>query len=194
MLRSLFRVLSTVRAVSLALREPGLLLPATGSGSTRVSSDVSYEFLARWDADKLNKILTADTPKFARIPFSCTPATNAGRLYRSTYASVVSGRGNKPVTAIGLLAIPVTNATSLRWSRTQHGTVYGKQEVPSYPGQSPETQLMIAQFAGPGLSRDRRRLSRHGRLDRARRLHGQGQPSAGHLMTCCAPAAPCSIG
>ncbi|MEH0071109.1 alpha/beta hydrolase [Pannonibacter sp. Pt2-lr] len=32
----------------------------------------------------------------------------------------------------------------------QHGTVYLKQQVPSYPDQSPETQLMIAQFAGQG--------------------------------------------
>ena len=32
----------------------------------------------------------------------------------------------------------------------QHGTVYGKQEVPSFAEQSPETQLMIAQFAGQG--------------------------------------------
>ena len=32
----------------------------------------------------------------------------------------------------------------------QHGTVYGKQQVPSFPDQSEETQLMIAQFAGQG--------------------------------------------
>ncbi|MDT9126990.1 alpha/beta hydrolase, partial [Escherichia coli] len=32
----------------------------------------------------------------------------------------------------------------------QHGTVYGRQEVPGFPEQSPETQLMIAQFAGQG--------------------------------------------
>ena len=32
----------------------------------------------------------------------------------------------------------------------QHGTVYGRHEVPSFPEQSPETQLMIAQFAGEG--------------------------------------------
>jgi pimeloyl-ACP methyl ester carboxylesterase len=32
----------------------------------------------------------------------------------------------------------------------QHGTVYGRQEVPSFPENSPETQLMLAQFAGQG--------------------------------------------
>jgi pimeloyl-ACP methyl ester carboxylesterase len=32
----------------------------------------------------------------------------------------------------------------------QHGTVYGKHQVPSFADQSPETQLMLAQFAGQG--------------------------------------------
>lgn len=32
----------------------------------------------------------------------------------------------------------------------QHGTVYGKEEVPSMPENSPETQLMLALFGGQG--------------------------------------------
>jgi pimeloyl-ACP methyl ester carboxylesterase len=32
----------------------------------------------------------------------------------------------------------------------QHGTVYGKEEVPSLPDKSPETQLVLAEFAGQG--------------------------------------------
>ncbi|MGC7960629.1 alpha/beta hydrolase, partial [Salmonella enterica] len=31
-------------------------------------------------------------------------------------------------------------------------TVYERQQVPSFPEQSPETQLMIAQFAGQGYA------------------------------------------
>ncbi|NPU14880.1 prolyl oligopeptidase family serine peptidase [Bradyrhizobium sp. 83002] len=131
-----------------------LAWPTAGSAqdtaAVRVTSDVSYEYLARWDVERLNKILTVDTPKFAGITVSYTPARNAVRLYRVTYASVVPERGNKPISATGLLAVPEISDTNLPMVSYQHGTVYGKQEVPSFPEQSPETQLMIAQFAGQG--------------------------------------------
>jgi pimeloyl-ACP methyl ester carboxylesterase len=120
------------------------------SPPVQVTSGVSYQYLDRWDVDRLNQILTVDTPKFAGIPVTYTPATHAVKLYRVTYSSVVPERGNKPITATGLVAIPDTGGTSFPMVSYQHGTVYGKQEVPSYPEQSPETQLMIAQFAGQG--------------------------------------------
>ncbi|MGJ5129681.1 alpha/beta hydrolase family protein [Bradyrhizobium oligotrophicum] len=123
---------------------------AQDKGPIHVSSDVSYEYLARWDVARLNTILTVDTSKFAGVSVTYTPARNAVRLYRVTYASVIPERGNKPITASGLLAVPETGETSLPMVSYQHGTVYGKQEVPSFPEQSPETQLMIAQFAGQG--------------------------------------------
>jgi len=119
-------------------------------GPVQVTSGVSYEYLDRWDVDRLNKILTTDTPQFAGVKVTYTPATNAVRLYRVTYQSVVPERGNKPITATGLIAVPDTKATAFPMVSYQHGTVYGKQEVPSFPEQSPETQLMIAQFAGQG--------------------------------------------
>ena len=72
------------------------------------------------------------------------------KLYRVTYASVVPERGNKPIVATGLIAIPDVAGTRFPMVSYQHGTVYGKQEVPSFPEQSSETQLMIAQFAGQG--------------------------------------------
>ena len=131
-----------------------LMWPVAGhaqdKGVVHVTSDVSYEYLARWDTDRLNKILTVDTPKFAGVTVSYTPAVNAVRLYRITYASVIPERGNKPIRATGLLAVPEITETSLPMVSYQHGTVYGKQEVPSFPEESPETQLMIAQFAGQG--------------------------------------------
>ncbi|MDU6375788.1 MAG: acetylxylan esterase, partial [Bradyrhizobium sp.] len=136
-------------ALALCLMWPVASL-AQDKGVVRVTSDVSYEFLARWDTDRLNKILTIDTPKFASVTVIYRPAVNAGRLYRITYASVVPERGNKPIRATGLLAVPEITETSLPMVSYQHGTVYGKQEVPSFPEQSPETQLMIAQFAGQG--------------------------------------------
>lgn len=116
----------------------------------RLSAAIQYQFIARWDVDRLNRILQADTPAFAGITVTYSPAGNPVRLYRVTYSSVVPERGNKPTVASGLIAIPEGQATSLPLLSYEHGTVYGKQQVPSFPDQSPETQLMIAQFAGQG--------------------------------------------
>ncbi|MDU0956387.1 MAG: alpha/beta hydrolase, partial [Bradyrhizobium sp.] len=107
-------------ALALCLMWPVASL-AQDKGVVRVTSDVSYEFLARWDTDRLNKILTIDTPKFASVTVSYTPAVNAVRLYRITYASVVPERGNKPIRATGLLAVPEITETSLPMVSYQHG-------------------------------------------------------------------------
>jgi pimeloyl-ACP methyl ester carboxylesterase len=120
------------------------------SGPVQVASGVSYELIGSWDVDKLNQILKVDTPKFFGVSVTYTPARNAVRLYRITYASVIPERGNKPTVASGLLAIPDTAETSFLMLSYQHGTVYGKEQVPSFTDQSPETQLALAQFAGQG--------------------------------------------
>nr|WP_246161548.1 alpha/beta hydrolase [Segnochrobactrum spirostomi] len=120
------------------------------SGPISVGSGVTYEFLTRWDVEKLNHILTTDTPAFSGVPVTYSPARNAVKLYRVTYPSVVPELGNRPITATGLIAVPDIEGSAFPMVSYQHGTVYGKQEVPSFPDQSPETQLMIAQFAGQG--------------------------------------------
>lgn len=124
--------------------------PAAPAAAVKVASGVQYELIGRWDVAKLNQILTTDTPKFAGITVSYTPARNAVKLYRVTYPSVVPEQGNRPISATGLLAVPDTADTVFPMVSYQHGTVYGKEQVPSFPEQSPETQLMIAQFAGQG--------------------------------------------
>jgi pimeloyl-ACP methyl ester carboxylesterase len=115
-----------------------------------VAAGVSYEFLARWDVPKLNQILQTDTPAFTGLKVAYGPARTAVNLYRITYNSVIPERGNLPTTASGLLALPEGAANGLPMLSYQHGTVYGKEQVPSFPDQSPETQLAIAQFAGQG--------------------------------------------
>lgn len=139
---------TTVIAAQLAWITP----PARAADEepVRIASDVQYQFLAHWDAAQLNQILQTETPDFSGIPVSYTPAVNAVDLYRVTYSSVIPERGNAPITATGLIAVPATGGTAFPMVSYQHGTVYGKQEVPSYPDQSPETKLMIAQFAGQG--------------------------------------------
>lgn len=137
-------------AGALSTGSPGRAQPAQPAGPIQVSSGVRYELLARWDVDRLNKILTEEMPVFAGIPVNYTPARNAVKLYRVSYPSVVPERGNKPIVASGLLAIPDTAEAAFPMVSYQHGTVYGKQQVPSFPEQSDETRLMLAQFAGQG--------------------------------------------
>jgi len=131
----------------------GAALPCSAfaqGAPVEVVSGVKYEFLGRWDVERLNKILTTDTPAFSGVKVAYTPARNAVRLYRVTYDSVIPEKGNKPIAASGLLAVPDTGGKSFPTVSYQHGTVYGRQDVASYPDNSPETQLMIAQFAGQG--------------------------------------------
>jgi pimeloyl-ACP methyl ester carboxylesterase len=129
---------------------PGFSARAQDSQVVKLSANLEYQRIGRWDSAQLDKILQVDTPAFAGITVTYSPARNAVSLYRVTYASVVPERGNKPTVASGLLAVPDVEGTSFPMVTYQHGTVYGKQEVPSFPEQSPETQLMIAQFAGQG--------------------------------------------
>ena len=146
-------MMNFVRMLAFAVVALGMVsntLPASAQGPVRVSSDVQYELIGRWEADKLNKVLTDYTPKFFGVTVKYTAAKNAVKFYRVTYSSVVPERGNKPIVATGLVAIPDVAGTSFPMVSYQHGTVYGKEQVPSFPDQSPETQLMLAQFAGQG--------------------------------------------
>lgn len=129
-------------------------LPAQGQTPTlkTIVGDTQYELVSQWDVTRLNAILTTDIPKFAGISVHYTPARSGVKLYRIRYSSVIPEKGNKPIRASGLLALPDGGAATLPLVCYQHGTVYGRQEVPSFPDQSPETQLMIAQFAGQGYA------------------------------------------
>ena len=104
---------------------------AQGSAATQVGPGVSYQFLERWDVDRLNRILQVDTPAFAGIPVSYSPARNAVRLYRVTYNSVAPERGNKQVVASGLLAVPDTQETS--WSPISMGPCTCASRFPPWP-------------------------------------------------------------
>lgn len=148
-MRSLVQMLTAV-ALLCGLTFTPMPSVAQESQMVQVTSGVQYQLLERWDVDQLNQILQDDMLKFSGIPVTYSPARNAVRLYRVTYSSVIPERGNMPIIATGLVAVPDTAGTSFPMVSYQHGTVYGKQEVPSFPEQSPETQLMIAQFAGQG--------------------------------------------
>ena len=134
----------TGRAV--AQETAGQTLPA----AVPVLSGVTYRHIGRWEASRLNRILTVDAPAFLGFKVDYKPARNAVDLYRVVYPSVIPEKNNKPTMASGLIAVPADIGPSARLVSYQHGTVYGKREVPSFPEQSPETQLMISAFAGQG--------------------------------------------
>ncbi|GAB0113561.1 alpha/beta hydrolase family protein [Acidisoma sp. C75] len=121
-----------------------------GPPALPVAAGVTYRLIGRWDAAKLNQVLLAEAPKFFALDMRFTPAQHGVKLYQVIYPSVVPEQGNRPIAASGLLAVPDTAGARFPLVSYQHGTVYGKQQVPSDPDQSPETALMIAQFAGQG--------------------------------------------
>lgn len=146
MLRPFCRVLSLSAVIVIAATLPSAAQPI------EVAAGVRYELIDRWDVDKLNQILVVDAPKTFGVTVTYAPATHAVKLYRVTYSSVVPERDNRPIVATGLLAVPEDDAKTLPLVSYQHGTVYGKEEVPSFPQNSSETQLMIAAFAGRGYA------------------------------------------
>lgn len=123
---------------------------AADSAPVTVASGVSYEFIGRWEAERLNDILTRVAPEHFGVKVEYTPARNAVDLYRVTYPSVIPEQGSRPTVTSGLVAVPDGVTTPMPLVSYQHGTVYGKTQVPSFPEESEETQLMIAQFAGQG--------------------------------------------
>lgn len=139
--------------LSLVIMISASFLSASASGVKRqvIGDDIHYEYIGYWSKDRLNQILKQDFPKFSGIDVNYSEAKHGVKLYRLHYASVVPEQANRPIRATGLVAIPdgaVTRKSPLL--SYQHGTVYGKDEVPSQPEKSPETQLMLAQFAGQG--------------------------------------------
>lgn len=127
-----------------------LIFLVTSREGEAQSSKAGYELIGRYDVPQLNRILTEEAPAFTGLKVAYTPARHAVKLYRITYPSVIPERGNRPTLASGLIAIPETAEKALPLVSYQHGTVFSGRAVPSFPDESPETRLMIAQFAGQG--------------------------------------------
>jgi len=119
--------------------------PAQPAGSL-----ATYELIGRYDVARLNQILTEEIPRATGASVAYTPAKHAVKLYRVTYSSRIPEQENRPTRASGLIAIPEHAAGSMPLVSYQHGTVLGRTDVPSFPEESFETRLMIAQFASQG--------------------------------------------
>lgn len=123
----------------------------------QVNSGLEYELVAVYDTDRLSKVLgeeldafmaSSTMPQAFRGQFAAP--RNSVRLYRVKYRSVVPELNNQPTIASGLIAIPDTDVRTLPVVSYQHGTVFNPKDVPSFPENSMETRLMIAQFASQG--------------------------------------------
>jgi len=79
-----------------------LLLPAL----FLAGNPVTCELIGTYDVARLNKVLTTELAEFSDYPAKILTATNAVRLYRIVYPSVVPEQNNRPTKASGLLAIP----------------------------------------------------------------------------------------
>jgi pimeloyl-ACP methyl ester carboxylesterase len=147
-----------------------LLVLALCVGKSHAQEDV-FTYLDTLTVAEQNKILKKERTDFLpqkRLPSSyqwpsTVNATYEVELYRVSYQSSIPELNGKITRASGLVAIPkIDNTSKLPVISYQHGTVYGKYEVPSYAfhqhnpsGYSQyqgayETRLMIAQYAGQG--------------------------------------------
>jgi len=136
----------------------GLAAPAGASVSAadpkakELPGGISYVEIESRTIEKSNRILTTTVPAFSGVNVPYTPARNPLRIYRVRYPSVCPEKNNKPVRLSGIIAVPDTQDRNLPVFSYQHGTAYLKTQVPSFPEQSPETELAIAQFAGQGYA------------------------------------------
>ena len=110
----------------------------------------SVESIGSYTAERMNEVLTTELKKFSTFKIAYPAARHGVRLYRVRYPSVIPEMNNRPTTASGLIAVPDTAGGTLPVVSYQHGSVFGKTEVPSFPDQSTETRLMLAVFASQG--------------------------------------------
>ena len=115
-----------------------------------VTPDVKYQFIGNYTIAGLDSILTTQAANFSGFDVTYTPAQNPVKLYRVLYNSVIPEFNDRPTVASGLIAVPDNGKEKMPVVSYQHGTVFTKTDVPSFPEESMETRLMIAQFAGQG--------------------------------------------
>lgn len=126
----------------------------------RAGEIVSAELIGRYDAARLASVLGEELKAFlgdSTIPFESfegrfAKPRNGVSLYKITYRSAVPELGLWPTIATGLIAVPDTAEANPPLLSYQHGTVFGKDDVPSRPENSMETRLAIAVFGGQGYT------------------------------------------
>lgn len=135
-----------------------LVQPVVGQKSSHQKGDLlKSELVGSFDKNKLSSIVDSELASFlagSPMPFSefqgkfPNPKYEV-QLYRLTYQTSIPEK-NKMVLATGLVAIPSGAGSLLPMVSYQHGTVFGRQVVPSYTDNSMETKLVVSQFGSQG--------------------------------------------
>lgn len=137
---------------------------------------VVFSLIKTVSISELNNILDEQRSKFIAnekpgsnyvLPIKST-ANNAVEVYRVNYLSEIPEKPGRRISATGMLALPVLSGTkkAIPLIAYQHGTVFGKNQVPSLsfvkdenlPNQYPhyessyETRYMVGLFAGNGYA------------------------------------------
>jgi hypothetical protein len=141
-------------------------------GQSAHAANATFTHLKTLSVVELNTILQEERQAFmqsssAQAPYAipkASRAVNAVDIYTVEYDSFRPELGQQPVRASGLLALPKSPSTGMPLMAYQHGTVFGKYEVPSYAFQQTnpsgshhypgayETRYMVALFAGNGFA------------------------------------------
>ncbi len=120
---------------------------------------IKSEQIAVFDQQKLSKITHEELQEFLHgspTPFEAyngkfaTPK-NSLTLYKLTYQTSIPEKKNKLTIATGLIAIPDQLKEGAPMVSYQHGTVFGKEDVPSHIESSMEMKLILSQFGGQGF-------------------------------------------
>lgn len=127
---------------------------------TPVAAGVRYRKIGTYDQARLAAILDkgldafmgGSTMKADDLKGRFAAPRHAVTLYEVQFDSVIPEWENQPTLGSGLLAIPADGRTSHPLVSYQHGTVFGRDEVPSRPDNSYETQLALAAFASQGYA------------------------------------------
>jgi len=131
---------------------------STSASTIQAGKLIKAEKVGEFDTAKLNRILNVELDQFltgSPMPFEnfkgkYNVPKYSVTLYKLTYQSSVPEMDNKLTELTGLVALPSTFAEGTPMVSYQHGTVFGKAEVPSNLDESMETKLMVAQFGGQG--------------------------------------------
>jgi pimeloyl-ACP methyl ester carboxylesterase len=142
--------------VSVAVSVPARL--RAEESFTPVAAGVRYRKIGTYDKARLAAILdtgldafmAGSTLKAGDFKGRYAAPRHAVALYEVQYESVIPEWDNQPTLGSGLLAIPEDGSTSHPLVSYQHGTVFGRAEVPSRPDNSYETQLALVAFAAQG--------------------------------------------
>ncbi len=145
-------VLAITIILSAACASDSPLTPSTPGTVIRVDSITTYstERIAWITGEGLDAFFYKGTMSPEEYRSQMATPQQAVKLFKVAYSSVIPEKGDQPVTAYGLVAIPENVAPGAPIVSYQHGTIFDRSWVPSNPDGSLETQFMISQFASQG--------------------------------------------